>query len=107
MGYQSLSGHLSVGLVPKAHATSSARRFLADLYADWVENGLAVIQEVRETCPDVYLKDVASILPKQLEIERDPFDGVTDDQLAALIAAARDALGIPEKFEGEKDEAAH
>jgi hypothetical protein len=54
MGYQSLSGHLSVGLVPKAHATSSARRFLADLYADWVENGLAVIQEVRETCPGVY-----------------------------------------------------
>jgi hypothetical protein len=53
------------------------------------------------------LKDVASILPKQVEIERDPFDGVTDDQLAALIAAARDALGIPEKFEGEKDEAAH
>jgi hypothetical protein len=70
MGHQSLSGHFSVGVVPKAHATSSARRFLADLYADWVENGLAVIQEVRETCPDVY-------------------------------------LGIPEKFEGEKDEAAH
>jgi hypothetical protein len=50
MGYQSLSGHLSVGLVPKAHATSSARRFLADLYADWVD----VIQEVREACPGVY-----------------------------------------------------
>jgi hypothetical protein len=44
---------------------------------------------VRETRPGVYLKVVASILPKQLEIERDPFDGVTDDQLAALIAAAR------------------
>jgi hypothetical protein len=71
-----------------------------DLYADWVENGVAVIQKVRETCPEVYLKVIASILPKQLEIERDPFDGVTDDQLAALIAAARDALGIAEKFEG-------
>jgi hypothetical protein len=106
MGYQSLSGHLSVGLVPKAHATSSARRFLADLYADWVEKSRCHSGGPRDV-PRRLLKVVASILPKQLEIERDPFDGVTDDQLAAFIAAARDALGIPEKFEGEKDEAAH
>jgi hypothetical protein len=75
-------------------------QFLTDLYADRVENGAAAIKKVRETRPDVYLKVVASILPKQLEIERDPFDGLTDDQLAALIAAARNALGIEEEVEG-------
>jgi hypothetical protein len=101
-----LTGNIGGGR-PKGSRNKLGEAFLGDLYADWVENGVAVIQKVRETCPDVYLKVVASILPKQLEIERDPFDGVTDDELAALIAAARDALGIAEKFEGEKDETAH
>jgi hypothetical protein len=56
--------------VPKG-SRNKPRRFLADLYADWGQNSLAVIQKFRETCPRVYLKVVASILPKQLEIERD------------------------------------
>jgi hypothetical protein len=82
---------------PKGSRNKLGEAFLGDLYADWVENGVAVIQKVRETCPDVYLKVVASIVPKQLEIERDPFDGVTDDQLAAIIAYAKAALGIPDE----------
>jgi hypothetical protein len=56
--------------VPKG-SRNKPRQFLADLYADWGQNSLAVIQKFRETCPRVYLKVVASILPKQLEIERD------------------------------------
>jgi hypothetical protein len=54
--------------------------------------------------PGRLLKVVASILPKQLEIERDPFDGVTDDQLAAFIDYARNAA---EDLADEKDETAH
>jgi hypothetical protein len=92
---------------PKGSRNKLGEAFLADLYADWVENGAAAIKKARETRPEVYLKVIASILPKQLEIERDPFDGVTDDQLAALIAAARNALGIEEEVEGARDETAH
>jgi hypothetical protein len=50
---------------------------------------------------------IVSILPKQLEIKSNAFDGITKDQLAALIAAARNALGIGEALEGGKDETAH
>ena len=39
-------------------------------------------------------KVVASLLPKQLEIKEAPFDGVSDEELAALIVAARSALGL-------------
>jgi hypothetical protein len=46
--------------------------------------------------PAEYVKVVASILPKQLEIKENTFDGVTDEQLEALIAAARSALGFVE-----------
>jgi hypothetical protein len=45
---------------------------------------------------------IVSILPKQLEIKSNAFDGITKDQLAALIAAARNALGIGEALEGGK-----
>jgi hypothetical protein len=38
----------------------------------------------------------ASILPKQLEIKDNTFDGMSDDQLDTLIAAARSALGFVE-----------
>jgi hypothetical protein len=86
---------------PKGSRNKLGEQFLTDLYADWVENGVAAIKKVRETRPEIYLKVVASILPKQLEIKSDPFDGITDDQLAALIAAARNALGIADKGAAE------
>jgi hypothetical protein len=80
--------------------------FLADLYADRREGGIAAIARVRVERPDVYLRAVASILPKQLEIKDGPFDGLTDELLAALLAAARDALGIPEESAAERPKGA-
>jgi hypothetical protein len=66
-----------------------------------------VIKTVREKRPDAYLKVVASLLPKQLDIEDDAFDGLTDEQLAALIAYSRAALGIGEDSDGEAKATAH
>jgi hypothetical protein len=68
--------------------------FLADLYADPREGGIPAIARVRIEQPDVYLRAVASILPKQLEIMDGLLDGLRNELLAALLAAARDALGI-------------
>jgi hypothetical protein len=70
--------------------------FIADLYADWIEHGVDAIDKVRVNKPEAYLKVVASLLPKQLEIRENAFDGLTDDQLASIIAFARSALGICE-----------
>jgi hypothetical protein len=44
--------------------------------------------------PAEYVKVVASLAPKQVEIKENAFDGLTDAELDALIVAARDALGI-------------
>ena len=67
---------------------------LADLYADWREGGIAAIARVRVEWPDVYLRVVASILPKQLEIKDGPFDGFTDDSspLSLLPLETRSAF---------------
>jgi hypothetical protein len=37
---------------------------------------------------------VASLLPKQLDIRENPFDGVTDEELAAVLAYVRNALAV-------------
>jgi Family of unknown function (DUF5681) len=92
---------------PKGSRNKLGEHFLTDLYSDWVENGAAAIKKVREQQPGVYLRVIVSILPKQLEIESNPFDGFSDDELAALLAAARNALGIDEGLKGGKDETAY
>jgi len=54
-----------------------------------------VIVKVRDERPAAYLKVVASLLPKQLEIKEDMFGDLTDEQLAFLIAYTQNALGLP------------
>ncbi len=46
-----------------------SEEFVAEVYTDWCEHGAAAIQTVRETRPDVYVKIVASLLPRQVQAE--------------------------------------
>jgi hypothetical protein len=58
---------------------------LAALGADFAEHGAAVIEEVRKTKPHVYLQVVASLLPRQLQMEKlSPFSDLTDAELEQL-----------------------
>lgn len=80
---------------PKGARNKLGEAFLADMLADWEVHGIATIQEVRETKPDQYLKVVASILPKELNIKVNELDELSDEQLqrqlAAVVAQLADA----------------
>ena len=54
---------------PKGSRNKLSEEFVAEVYADWCEHGAAAIQTVRETRPDVYVKVVASLLPRQVQAE--------------------------------------
>lgn len=84
---------------PKGSRNKLGEAFIAALHDDFQDHGVKAIQEVRETRPHEYLKVVASILPKQLEIKESAFDGISDEQLAAIVAAAASALGVVEDGE--------
>ena len=75
---------------PKGRTKGSRHRlgedFLNKLQADFHEHGVAVIAQVREERPHEYLKVLAGILPKQIEI-KDDLNEMTDEQLAALHSA--------------------
>jgi hypothetical protein len=81
---------------PKGARNKLGEAFVADLYDSWQEHGKAAIVAVLATKPSDYLKVVASLLPKQVEIKETAFDGISESDLAALIVAARSALGATE-----------
>jgi hypothetical protein len=66
--------------------------FLAALCEDFAEHGRETIERVRCEKPDAYLKVIASLLPKQIDVAVDPFDGMTDENLVALIKASDAAI---------------
>jgi len=58
-----------------------------------VEHGPNVIARVREEKPDIYLKVVASILPRELHVkDQSTFDGKTNEQLDDILGSVRAAL---------------
>lgn len=81
---------------PKGSRNKLGEAFVAALQDDFLEHGPKVIETVRVEKPDVYLKVIAQVIPKEMTIKTDTFDGITDEQLAAIVAAARDALGLGE-----------
>lgn len=81
---------------PKGSRNKLGEDFIKALQQDFEANGTVAIAKVREDRPHEYLKVIASILPKQVEIKEGAFDGISDEQLAALVYAARGALGIIE-----------
>ena len=82
---------------PKGSRHKLSEAFLCDLMDDWAVHGKKAIEKVRATKPSDYLKVVASILPKELNVKVNDLDDLSDEQLArqfASIAAQLTAAGF-------------
>jgi len=74
--------------------------FVAAVYADWTKHGVAVLARVRSDSPGSYLRVVASLVPKDLIVQRAPneFDKYSDAQLLEILQQeARSLLGDSEQ----------
>jgi hypothetical protein len=68
-------------------------KFILALHDDFAKHGAAVIEEVGAKRPDVYLKVIASILPKEMHFKAETsFAGISDEQLDSILAETRRAL---------------
>jgi len=99
---------------PKGARNALGEAFIEAMHEDFKENGVAAIIAVRTEKPDQYLKVIASILPKDLNVNINQMDDLTDDQLIqrirSLDAAIRpflDAQGAGEALGGTGPETAH
>ena len=92
---------------PKGRAKGSrnklAEDFLADLYADWQEGGIAALRAARESKPEIYCRIVASLLPKEISLKNE-LSEFTDEQLAALLAITEAMLRDGAQEDGDEEE---
>lgn len=70
---------------PKGARSKLGESFLEDLLQAWESQGPAVIQTVIEKRPQDFLKVVASLMPKDLNINVNQIGEMTDDQLIERI----------------------
>lgn len=86
---------------PKGARNKLGEAFLEDMLADWEANGPTAIRKVREEKPDAYLKVVASILPRDLNVNINQTDHMTDEQLVERIRSLDAAIRPFLDAEGE------
>jgi hypothetical protein len=69
------------------------------LASDFTDHGKAAIRKVRQEKPDIYIRVVASILPKELDVALNvsaSFEGLREDTREFLAAwrLARQRIGV-------------
>jgi Family of unknown function (DUF5681) len=75
---------------PKGARSKLGETFLKALSEDFATNGIGVIEAVRRERPHEYLKIIATILPRQMQLEdvtpKRRAEDLTDDELATIAS---------------------
>lgn len=74
---------------PKGARNKLGEEFLAALQEDFTANGKGVIEKVRAERPHEYLKIVASLMPKELNLRTNPLEDLSDDEIEEGIELLR------------------
>src|SRR6202046_5538586 len=89
---------------PKGSRHALGETFIAALQADFNEHGEEAIKRTREEKPAEYVKVLASLLPKEVEIKR-PLEDMSDDELVNAIELIRASIAFsPESTGARRDE---
>lgn len=70
---------------PKGSRNKLGEAFIEALHDDFMTHGVEAIQTVRQKKPDQYLKVIASIMPKDINLNVNNLGEVSDDELVARI----------------------
>jgi hypothetical protein len=70
---------------PKGSRNKLGEDFIQALAADFERHGAETIERVRVQSPAAYLKVVASLLPKDVNLNVNNLDSLTDEQLLARL----------------------
>lgn len=77
---------------PLGARSKLSEAFLDAMQQDFAAHGVSAIVKVRTDKPDQYLKVIASILPKDLNINVNQFDGLPDADIIERIRALDDII---------------
>jgi Family of unknown function (DUF5681) len=81
---------------PKGSARKElAREFIEEMQRVWAEKGAEVLAKVIEQDPAAFLRSMAAIMPKELDVNVNRYDEMTDEQLRTqFLAALREARAL-------------
>jgi hypothetical protein len=74
--------------------------FLTVLADDFEAHGKGVVATVRKKDPSTYMRVMASLLPKEIEL-RHPLDELSDEDIAYLIATLKEIVPAPAADDAE------
>jgi hypothetical protein len=86
-----LTGNSGGGGRPKGSRNKLATEFLDAMASDFAEHGRAAIERVRTEKPDVYLRVVADLMPRQAQLDVDLDVGVNAGD---FVSAFRNAVAL-------------
>lgn len=74
---------------PKGARHKLGEAFVKALHSDFEANGKVAIERARDEKPDQYLKVIASLLPKEIEVGENFATALKESRDAAVAAALR------------------
>ena len=74
---------------PKGSRNKLGEQFLEALTDDFADNGREAIVACRTEKPTEYVKVVASLLPRELLVRKDPVDELNDQEIADALDSLR------------------
>lgn len=77
---------------PKGSRNKLGEVFVDALIADFEVHGAQTIVDVREDKPDVYLRVIAHVVPKELIVRETGLEDMSDEQLLDFVEHVRSAL---------------
>lgn len=80
---------------PKGSRNKLGEAFITDMYDAWRRAGPEVIAKVIDTDPAAFLRSMVAILPKEVDVNINNYDALSDAQLRAqFLAALREARAL-------------
>lgn len=80
---------------PKGSRTKLGEAFIQDMYDAWTKDGPDIIARVAAEDPASLLRSMVAILPKEVDVNVNKYDAMSDEQLRAqFVAALREAQSL-------------
>lgn len=92
---------------PKGSKNKLGEDFISALQQDFEAHGVAAIATVREERPHEYLKVIAGILPKELNITKTTVEELSDDDLARALATLQSVIAAEATRTGSDEKTKH
>ena len=89
---------------PRGSRNKLGEAFIAALAEDFEKHGVQVIERVRIEKPEAYIKVIASLLPKDLNLNVTKLDDLTDEQLLErLRSLTKEAAPLLANLDGDDE----